>query len=476
MLLNQNAFSDYCSASPEARDLCEPFLVDSQARNDPDEVYRLEQRSQTTKLLRSLYTPVDSNVAKYVLRSADLDLPKPQHLGSQFARRLYPIFTKQDRSESRAAFRSLNPGTIDEATVSETTDDQFEYLYDELQCFLGSNDQDIHRVVLERFTTDTSNGHENRSAYVNNDRYQFNARQSNRSLDSILSAGIEISVDQNGVGVLKKAIEENESDPSATIDQVKNWPILTINGFNGSKLSLAIHDVFDHGWTYAAVARLGLFDKYRSMFTSIGSPHQTDIFKREGEILASISFGMRYWENQENFIPIINSQMARSIFNMYYNAGKLEMRHMDAYNTIRRLADDTSSESQSLGFVLSNYIATLHEQRRRYGKIWQKHPNSDQIAGELNPLSPDFLSLLIDLHSHLFNPNSGYWDNLNAAHVLIENFLYGVGCSRYSPDHVLRMNIESLVNNDTSDLEIPYDRLQWMADYPRFSSIKERVV
>src|SRR5690606_24385730 len=150
----------------------------------------------------------------------------------------------------------------------------------------------------------------------------------------------------------------------------KNWLILTLSGFEGSKLSLAVHDAIDHMWTFDLAERKGLFSKFSDLFESIGNPQLTDIFKREGEILASISFGTRYWELQSGFRPILDTRSINEHLASLSSKGELSERHQRAVEiTTDLMSEPESTEYTSLGFVLSNYLATLHEQRRRYGRI-----------------------------------------------------------------------------------------------------------
>ena len=84
---------------------------------------------------------------------------------------------------------------------------------------------------------------------------------------------------------------------------------------------------------------------------------------------------------------------------------------MNAYRRIKSLRKG-SVEWQSLGFAFSNYITELDEQRRKHGKIKQRDPRTRKIIGELDPLSPDYLSFFIDTHSEIMSSKHKHRDDL----------------------------------------------------------------
>lgn len=459
--------------SPEAQSVLAPFIERRHAEIY-DEVLDAEIRSQITKTLRSYYTPVSYGPEKYTLDHPQKDLPQPQHIGSQFARQLQEAFLAQDVYIGLSRFKDMEPTTIDQLLVCSTTDTQFERIWNLLQNFFTNNCGVIKSVVEDRFAVDSTNGHENRAAFKNNDIYQFRGRETARSLGAIAQSGIVISVNPDGTRVLEHAAEQAEYEHVPLTELVKNWPILTISGFTGSKLSLAIHDSVDHAWTFSLAESAGLLAKYEAMFKSIGLPHSTDIFKREGEILSSISFGGRYWERQPGFVPLFSTSFLENhLKNLTVNQHLLE-RHQAALNILTSL-DQNSDEYESLGFVFSNYLVTLHEQRRRYGQIKQKSTEVDVITGELNPLDPDFVCFFIELHHEIYKSGENRKVAIDSVHILLESYLQSVAKRRIATDS--RLIIYPEHNSQPCDMEtcIPQADIDWLIDHSTFSTIKERI-
>lgn len=455
--------------TPEAQLIISPFIR-HRLQEDYAEVSDAEVRSQVVKLLRSYYTPVASNRENYILDEVNTELPKPQHLGSQFGRRLQTAFLSENPESGLEVFRSLSSHTDDQKVLLDSTDEQFDSVWHRVKDFLLERQKSISDVVEARFTTDSRNGHENRSAFQNNDIYQFKGRETSRSLALVLRRGLEISVDPNGILILEQAGREMEREGVPLTELVKNWPILSISGFTGSKLSLAVHDAIDHVSTFDLAEKSGLFSKFEQLFQSIGAPQRTDIFKREGEILASISFGSRYWERQPGFVPLIDTGFIVEHLSDLAEKNELRERHSRAIKIVQDLEPGTE-DYDKLGFVFSNYLVTLHEQRRRYGQIKQRDLDSGQMLGELNPFSADFLCFLIELHHEINAADEERSKVITNVHTALEEYLQSVSQHKLDAGTPLVLRPSSL---GTPERLSESDK-SWLSRHPQFSTIKERV-
>ena len=195
-----------------------------------------------------------------------------------------------------------------------------------------------------------------------------------------------------------------------------------------NKASLAIHDALDHVWLFHLADLAGLFDKFRALWAGIGDPRRTDLFKREGEAVASIGFGTRYWANIDaGFVPLRFAEQIERHMDALFDLGGLEGRHLDAWRISRELArDPISREAQSLGFVFSNYLVELDEQRRKHGTIKYRDPATGEVLGELNPWSADYLSFFIEGH-HLLNDSKHKhrYTTFRVNHAVEEFFVLG---------------------------------------------------
>lgn len=457
------------SVSCEAQAVISPFMR-QQIAEDRTELKEAEVRSHITKLLRSYYTPVASNRDNYVLDEMDTELPTPQHIGSQFGRRLQTVFMQPDIERGLEQFRVIRGDTDDQRKVLESSDEQVKSVWGRVHRFIADRKVFLGKIVDTRFLTDSLNGHENRSAFSNNDRYQFNGRETARSLSGVMKSGLSVGVDPQGIMILEQAERARAAEGAPIMELVKNWPILSISGFAGSKLSLAAHDAIDHVWSFELANERGLFVKYQKLFQSIGNPHLTDIFKREGEIIASISFGARYWERQLGFVPIIQTSTIEAHLTNLATSGQLHERHEKAVEAVRNMVPGTE-EYDKLGFVFSNYLVTLHEQRRRYGQIKQRDPETGKLIGELNPFSPDFLCFLIELHHEIEAAGHNRRNAITIVHASLEEYLQTVAQHRSGSGHPLTLHPFSA----KGAIKIPPTDMDWLTTNHQFSTIKERV-
>jgi hypothetical protein len=320
-----------------------------------------------------------------------------------------------------------------------------------------------------------------------NDEVQFNQRES-RSVDAMISNGVRIRISSDAFTLLERERESQKNGMIPLIEILKNEKILDVSGFQDSKISHAIHDTIDHAWLFWMLRERGLFEKYLGLFDSIGNPEATDMYKREGEVVASIGFGVRYWANIEaGFIPKVSISEIAERFESYFDLGELDDLHLDSYRKVRELVKHPlQREAQSLAFAFSNYLTELDEQRRKHGKIKRKDTRTKKILGELDPWSPDYLSFFVEAHNLLLNSKNRHRNTLHLVHLLFEDYL-NRNDSLEGGTLILHMN--TVLNEWTGlsrdgeasfsplmRLSIPPERINWMLANPGFTAFKDQVV
>jgi hypothetical protein len=389
-----------------------------------------------------------------------------------------PCFLSEDDEKGLEDFRLLNPHTTDEELVLLVNNDQFRTIKSGMAQYLESISDSMRTVVNGRLALAATEEFPTIGSITSNDKYQFNGAETPRSLENVLTNGINISVDPMGLEQLRLAYEQASDGILPVTELVKNQQILGVNGFMSSKISLAVHDAVDHTWTFAMLKRNGYLDKYHGLFDSVGNPETTDIFKREGEMVASIAFGVRYWATVENgFEPFISSSKMLGHMDDLFDKDKLHPLHMSAYKILRELGRSPNSrEAQSLGFNYSNYVIELNEQRRKYGKIKQRDPQSKRVIGELDPLGPDYLSLFVETHHELLNSDNKHRNELLRFHILLEEFLCANGSGRLGPEDSLQLKAQDMAKIDLSKTTLPPSRIQWMSRNYGFSAIRDSIL
>lgn len=387
-----------------------------------------------------------------------------ESINNQFATKLVPCLIETDAVMALENFRSIIPNTIDEELVLLTNDEQFYELHSGLHKRLETADETIETSIDE-----------NAKEIDRADRMQFDGRV-RRSVERMMNEGMVITIDPANADLIIEANELAGEGILPVTEYVKNGKVLGVSGFMGSKVSLAIHDYMDHLWTFDTIQRAGILDRFSLMFDSIGNPEATDIYKREGEIVASVAFGVRYFQTMPSaFGPLMRSSQIQEHLDKLFIEGKLEDRHMEAYRTLHGLRKG-SMEWQSLGFSFSNYITELDQQRRKYGRIKQRDPRTKQLIGELDPLSPDFVCFFIETHHQLLSPKNKHRDDLFRFHILLEEYLTAFANGKIPQDKPFVITSDRLKQTDFTKTTLPPQRIQWMRNNHGFTATRDAII
>lgn len=432
--------------------------------DDADHIYQLEVYFEGLDYTKNWFLQPDLTPVERALAPLYSPMHAVDDIGNQFATKIMPALLRPDAEAALEAFRAVTPNTVDEEMLLLTNDEQFMKLHEGLHDHLTSHDATIRQTAQDRV-----------GEIKQFDRMQFSGNM-RRSLETMHEQGMTISIDQAGAEAIAEADHLAGDGILPLTEYVKNEKILTISGFEGSKISLAVHDFMDHFWTFDVIRKSGLLDRYSSMFASIGNPELTDIYKREGEIVASIAFGVRLFQTLPSaFGPLMRTSDIEEHLDDLFVAGKLEARHLDAYRTVKQLRKG-SMEWQSLGFAFSNYITELDEQRRKYGKIKQRDPQTRKVQGELDPLAADYLCFFIDTHHEILLSKNKHLNDLFRFQILMEEYLSGFANGSIPADQPMRIKLDELQKLDFSKTTLPPQRLAWIRKNYGFTATRSAMV
>ena len=449
--------------------VCPDVQVERDRIDCHEELLVLEKNAYAIDFLRDAYRlPEEYDEKTRALAPILGNVHEVDRIGNQFAQKLLAAYGCEDPDRALACFRSIEPHTVDEEMALLISDEHFLKIHQDMHTAVEENQDAFKAAVDERL-------HPKTGQIGKNDRYQFNGNETKRSLNEILSRGVPISVMEEFAesGVLEEAYEKATRLGIPILELLKNQKILVANGFPDSKVSVAMHDIMDHAWGFWLMQKSGLLEKYGEFFDSIGNPAQTDIYKREGEIPASICFGVRYCANQERgFVPTINTSDLLKKMEEYFDADELDPRHMAAFRILRNMTPDTH-EWQSLSFTFSNYVTELDEQRRKHGKIKQRDNATRQIIGELSVDDPDFISLFVELHHELMQSDNKHRDNLFRAHILLEEYFQAVASKKISPSTEFVVKIQDLETYDYEQTSLDPQTIRWMFRRYGFMATKD---
>jgi hypothetical protein len=444
-------------------------MVETDQIDTYDELLDLEHSHTALDYIQSRYSLPDLTPKERALASILNPTHGVNQIGNQFAIKLLDVYLQNDPDTALTGFRSIQPTTTEEEMALLIDDQEFRQIHADTKVHLIEQGDAMHQEVIERL--DPKKG-----AIAINDRLQFNGNETARSLRQVLRRGINVQFMPDGIPQIETALEKVGTGPLPLTEVLKNERIVSINGFPESKVSLAVHDAIDHAWAFNLLDKKGLIRKYAEFFDSIGNPAYTDIFRREGEIVASIGFGVRYGSVQENgFAPLVSAEDIRDIFEGYFNDGSLDERHMHAFRILRKL-EANSREANSLGFTYSNYIAELNEQRRKHGKIKVRDLQSREITGELSEVDPDFLSLFVELHHEIVSSDNKHRNDLFRYHILFEEYLQGIAHNAVdAQEQPFNVRIQDMSSYSYDKTTVPTDRLHWMAKNYGFTATKGQV-
>jgi hypothetical protein len=446
----------------------ELFEAETMGRLDtPEEIRVLEEQAYARDYIEAWLAPDELHLRERSLAPLS-DTPKHyvEYINNQFLKKIMPTFLAEDEKKAWEAFSTTPQHTLSEEMLLLLNEQEFIELRVGLKEYLDHTTDDRETSLQQRLE---------RSGDISwNDRYQF-ANKEKRSLEQIRENGIQIELNPEAVAEIKLAAEDNENH-RPLLERVKNLKLATINGFADSKFSLLVHDYMDHYWSFDKMGELGMLDKFSNLFDKIGNPEKTDIFKREGEAISSIAFGIRLFNTVEvGFNPLISTDDISKKMDEMFIDGELSDRHMDALRIIKSMKPNTR-EWLSLGFVFSNYAVELDEQRRKHGKIKTRDLDTGEIDGELNIFDPDYISLFIELHHVLLDPSNKHRDNLYKVHLVLEDILQGVSRTPEGDSASFTINTDVVDSYNFDEVLISGETMKWMLTNYGFTATKETMV
>ncbi|MFA9288975.1 MAG: hypothetical protein ACEQSA_03795 [Weeksellaceae bacterium] len=290
-----------------------------------------------------------------------------------------------------------------------------------------------------------------------NDEYEILQKQK-RSLEVLRNNGCIISIAPEDVEAVRREYTPEAECP--VLDKIKNKRIASINGLKRSKVALTIHDLFDHFYTYDTLEKLGILQEYAPFMQSVGNPQDTDMFKREGELIASISFEWRSSHVRPTRINQImtHSKIEHILGKAQQNGATLNQQRAIAIFT--ELPQD-SDEIIRLESMYSGILVELMEQRRKHGFINQLDQDYTP-QGILPLLDPEYLALIIETNHILCNPATNAEQHLFHIETLVENHLIQLATGERTTDLVV--TIPTIEQFDPTKSAVSPQRQQWLRE------------
>jgi hypothetical protein len=421
-------------------------------------ITRLEKKHRAEDFVQKFFTPANLTLKQRSLAPLQGPVHYIEGFNNQFFDSLFEMLELSSFDEFLRAFRSLVPSTYSEELFSFLNDDELLALYNGVHLHLNHSYKDIVASVHERLGTE--------GAITKNDKMQFSGKVTKRSLAALRDNPIEVELETDA-----QLISKAESDIRPISELNKNERIFTINGFRNSKLSLIVHDLVDHLWFFDTLEFCKMFDKYDILFKGLGNPEKCDIFKREGELVASIAYGIRLFNTiEQGFRPkyLFDNILSRTVdhFKNYYSH---KHKVSDALRIILQ-TDPQSRTAQSLSFVFSNLISELDEQKRKHGIIWFRV--NENRCREFDPFDEQYLSFFIEAHNELILPKNKHRNLLFAAQLIVEDWLVRLCKGERKP---LNISFDTIKNFDYSSIDVNPETILWIKDNYGYLATRRKI-
>lgn len=219
----------------------------------------------------------------------------------------------------------------------------------------------------------------------------------------------EISAKQ--AELLKAKALQSEREQRPMVELLKNDKIGAY-GFTNEKgesilgkLSLGIHDAVDHLFVYKELNARGFLSGdgfisrgYRRLFSQMGNSNFRDIFGKESEALASISYETRAFDltRQAQDYPVKLTNMVESL-KLSPTLGKSVNQRAaltELENLILKDPSESSQQSRLLRHVYSAVQNELMERNRQYGHTLLKGKTGFSLLGASEP---EYVALILDI-------------------------------------------------------------------------------
>ena len=359
---------------------------------------------------------------------------------------------------------------------------------------------------------DRMNAPEGDNAY---DKNQFRMNKK-RSLESILENGLEMQIHPKYAPLLKE-IQQKQSEGqiperfistpgkdghedytpvyrAATQEErvlplselVKNLKIIDY-GFKNkqgpilNKVSLASHDVHDHARAFWLLEQAGLFSEkadgsgYHQLMGKLSDPQRSNIFRREGELVASVAYDWRnYFDLHPQYEPQVSLKDVRRYFMSADAQGiPLSKNQQNALAYVEELmAIDPQGQSpaaKKLRHIIGGvWQETLEQKRKTDNSLWQR---SDGTYQRMSATNPEYLAFVIDATRILQNHEPMMSFALNQNNLKIEKYLQDTAASSGdTPVPALRFTPEDVKTAIGNEPIVPSKTREWLMQHPGFNT------
>ncbi|NJM91189.1 MAG: hypothetical protein HC863_02760 [Myxococcales bacterium] len=296
-----------------------------------------------------------------------------------------------------------------------------------------------------------------------NDKYERNQKPK-RDLDTIRDSGINVSIAPDQLELLQTRYAALEQG-AFFLDALKKDRVVTINGFDGSKTSLIAHDFFDHLWLFDRLDSIkvndsSLMELYGDFFQSVGNPQATDMFKREGELTASVSYNWRASHGMpDNYRPRFSKDRIARALRASVESGNGSPNQARVLEMLDNM-DNHSATARQLEWMVEMTMVELMEQTRKAGRVRTLDENFDPV-GFITTRDPEYLALIADIQHVLNDRTNRAKEALVNIEAMTEQYFQSVAKTGNTADPLI-LTPENVNAFDPDASDVSPETLDWL--------------
>lgn len=398
------------------------------------QLYRLELKDQIANIISSHtgYTKSNyqSSLILHLLTSAFINQPEDS---------LIPHF--------KHIQKTIQHPTQDSDIFFALPEQNLLELHEKIRTFVETCRPNMTRQLLEKV-------HGNYGHRWNDEYETKQVAHQSRSLPNLLGKGIQIKIPSASILILKK-LAINPQCP--LIEITKNQRLIAINGFQNSKVSLAVHDTFDHLWMFNELEENGILKRYSDFLQRVGNPQSTDIFKREGELIASTMFDYRNILFNADSDVIISIDQIKELL----THGENQARALSLINA----NEENPEYSTGLCKIFTGIYIELLEQHRKHGSIKNLDKNFN-ITGNMSITDSEYAALIIEIFDHLHSKKQIILPYLSNIMTAIEHELTKAAHQEDNNPHSFSIKLDDIKEYKPKEHVLSEATIDWIKSNP----------
>ena len=395
-------------------------------------------------------------------------------------RKMSKVMLQSNPEVAHNLWTKIKPQTLAQETALGIHVENFDQLHSHVQDYLAGDgsDKTLAVAITRNLTKENPKG----PGYEWNDRHEI-SQKPGKNLEKLQNKGATMTIPSESLHLI--TAHKGEIGEKPLIELLKKERFATINDFTKSLMILGTHDTFDHFFSFDLLQRTGILERYADFFRRIGNPHATDMFGREGEMVASPVYNIRKWSMIDSQIqPDITAKRIERILEKSANPTENQQR---ALQILRDTVLKDPEVSRRLGYIVTGMSIELLEQRRKQGFI-RDLDEDFQPQGIVPILDPEYMALIIETDNIMHSPEIAAFDALANASLLVEEYLFMLANMSQDATTPLEIpkNLQTRVQfaegskiptlvikiDDMRDetvkqeSNLPKDRIQWIIDHP----------